>query len=104
MAQVQEKTGGTFRALLWALGFAAFAAILAYVVGLGISAILSYASGGNFIVSKVLDDFGYADAANAIRGIALNQLYQANSLPFVLSIVAAGVGGVIGYFKGKSED
>jgi len=101
---VKNNKGGFLRALLWALGVGIFAGLLAYAVGLGLSAILSYSAGGNFITSKLLDDFGYTDASNAIQGIALNQLYQANTLPYILSIAGFGLGAVIGYFKGKQED
>lgn len=92
------------RALLWAIGLGVFAGFLGYLAGIGLSAILGYAAGGELIVAQTLHYFGYYNASSAIQGIALNNLYQANALPYILSVGSAGVGAVLGYFKGKKED
>jgi len=69
--QNQNKKGGVLRATLWAMGLGVFSGLVGYVVALRLSAILSYGSGGSFIVAHVLDAFNYTEASQAVRGIAL---------------------------------
>jgi ABC-type sugar transport system permease subunit len=100
----KKKKGGLFRALLWALVLGALAGIIAYVVGLGIASLLSYSGAGQLIAGQLLSDFGYKNASTAITGIATGNIYQAATLPYVLTLLGIGVGAGVGYFKGKRED
>ena len=101
---IVTRIGGTLRSLLWILALFALGSMLGYVAGLGISAILGYSAGGEFIVAQFLYQQGYVNASHAIQAQASNNLYQASTLPYVTTIVSGTVGAIVGYFKGKQED
>lgn len=98
------RVGGTLRSLLWILALFALASMIGYVAGLGISAILGYTAGGEYIVAQFLYQQGYVNASHAIQAQASNNLYQASTLPYVTTSVSGVVGAIIGYFKGRRED
>jgi len=100
--QNQNKKGGVLRATLWAMGLGVFSGLVGYVVALRLSAILSYGSGGSFIVAHVLDAFNYNRSSTSSEGHSAYSSTRPTHY-YVIAIASAGLGAVIGYFKGKPE-
>ena len=93
-----------FRSLLWAFGLAAFGGMLGYLIGIGLAAILGYASGGMFIAAEALHMMGYVNASKAVNAEAANTFYQSQTIPYATTVAGAGIASIVGYFKGKKED
>ena len=87
---------------LWMFAYGALFGIIAFVIGFALGALMSFSAGGEFIASQVLQQFGYTNASHAVNAAASLDLYAAMRLPLILALVAAGVGMVFGYFKGKN--
>lgn len=96
--------GGTYRAIIWAAGLGALAAVLMYFLSLGISALLGYSAGGEMLAGQLLGQFGYTNASKIITAGGLQAFYQAQVVPYILTLLGFTIGAIVGYFKGKKED
>jgi len=79
-------------------------AIIGYIGGAVIAAILTATSANSFVAAQLLQSFGYLNASHVFGGAALQQFTTAQVFSYLFPIGGFGIGTGIGYFKGKKED
>jgi len=90
------------RGWLWMFAYAGLLGLIAFVVSFGLASLIGFSAGGEYIAAQNLQQFGYTNASKAVIAAASFDLYASLRLPLILTLIAAGVGAVYGYLKGKS--
>lgn len=98
------KLAVVFKAILGSGGLDVLVAIIMYYVGLGLSMILHSSAVGTLNSAHLLQQFGYTYASKLITTQGIDELYQSQAIPYILSLTGTAIAAVIEHLEEKEKN